>query len=82
MFATILTFAARMVASRLFMPSIVAIIVGFIFTTGYVKGNNHCVAKQEAAESKMEKKHDKIEENVNNVGHDALIKRLRKFQRD
>ena len=56
MFAPIIAFALRLFASRLFMPAIASIMIGVIFTTGYVKGNNACVAKQTVAEQKMEQK--------------------------
>lgn len=68
--------------SRLFMPIIISLAIGGIYTTGFVKGNNYCVAKQAKVEQKLEQKHDKIKTNVDNLPDPALDKRLLKFRRD
>jgi hypothetical protein len=68
--------------SRLFMPIAVLILLSGLYATAFIKGNNHCVARYQQLSQKEIKKHDKIETNVSHLDHDALFKRLRKFQRD
>ncbi len=64
------------------MPIFISIVLGGIYTTGYVKGGNACRAAQINIEHKLEKKYDKIDKNTHSLSHDALFKRLRHFQRD
>ena len=75
-------FLIKMLESRLFLPIVASLGIGFIYTTGFVQGNNHCAAKQIKIEQKLEKKYDKIETNVDNLADKQLDKLLRQYTRD
>lgn len=76
------SFLLGIIESRLFMPIFVSIVLGGIYTAGFVKGNNHCTDKQSKIEQKLEKKHDKIKTTIDNLTDIALDKRLLHFRRD
>jgi hypothetical protein len=61
------------------VPSIVVVCVLGIYTFGHINGNKSCINTENAANLKMDKKHDKVKTKTDILAHDALVKRLRKF---
>ena len=64
------------------VPTAVVVAVLSIYTYGHINGAKSCLAAQNAVNSKMDKKHAKIEQNTDSLVNAALDKRLRKYRRD
>lgn len=73
---------AAIVPSIPVIPTIVVAAVVSIYTWVHINDTKSCLAAENAVNSKMDKKHAKIETKVDSLAHAALVKRLRHFSRD
>lgn len=78
----ITSLAEELLPSMSGWPVIVFSLVFSVYWYGHIHGVDSCEATHAKAESKMEKKHDKIKTNTNSLSNTQLDKRLRPYTRD